>query len=153
MKTLLIIGALYSSAFAVSVIEWTYGGAPFVSQFVNHDARIGFQAHKNGAGTNIDLWPTTGIYPPQDSLAEITLYRTRLNEFSTGFERFNISSMVDGGRNGAYRFGVERGGSGQFRDIVFCFENYTPGESNCPFLITPQGVFVSDDLGVTWRKL
>lgn len=106
--------------------------------------RDNFQTQVSGASTAMALWGSAGTLPTSDSRAEITLHR-----FAGGVpdERINISAMAtaDGA---AYRFGVERDAGAQFRDIIFCFENVTPGASFCPMKITTAGVFIKD--GAAW---
>lgn len=112
--------------------------------------RLGQQSLQDDDSTALDLWPTAGAKATNHSVSELTLHRTRWDE--PGMERFNVSAMVHADQ-AAYRFGVEREAPGQFRDMIFCFEDVTPGVSNCPFKITMAGVYISDDSGQTWRKL
>lgn len=135
----------------VSTIMFNVGGPDVVREWANFDGRFGQQSLVNYGSTALDLWPTGGTKAVDHSTAELTIHRTRWDD-PAGMERFNISAMVhaDGA---AYRFGVERQAPGQFRDMIFCFEDVTPGVSNCPFKITMTGVYISDDSGQTWRKL
>lgn len=57
-------------------------------------------------------------------------------------ERISLSAMVTQSREGAYRIGIERGGTGQYRPLIFCFEATSPGVATCPLKITENGVFV-----------
>lgn len=126
-------------------------GFPTVQQW-DIQGRLNMASPLSSTGTAIDLWTTSGTPPTEDSLAEITLHRNASSvPVDVFMERFNISAMATA-NNGAYRFGVERSGSGQFHDIIFCFENMTPGTAFCPFKITTQGVFVSHD-GINYVQL
>lgn len=149
MKLLtLLLFTLSAHATPTDAIIWGFSGVNRAKEWVSPDGRMSQQNTLNSNSTAIDLWPTTGTLPTLDSLAEITLYRTRWSD--TQMERMNISAMASGGE---YRFGVERANGGSFRNMIFCFENVTPGVAVCNFKITPTGVFVSDDGGTTWRAL
>ena len=86
-------------------------------------------------GTAIDLW-TPPTPETHDSNAELSIHRC--NEWSTGtpncMERLNLSAMAAP----QYRLGIERGGTGQFDPLYFCFENVTPGVAYCPMRMTPS---------------
>lgn len=145
------VSTLAYAAFTTDILTLGFGGVDRARMWVSSNGRIGFQSHISNDSTALDLWPTSGKQPNEHSISEITLQRKLWG--GTGLERFNISAMVDGSKNGAYRFGVERAGTGIHRDMIFCFEDVTPGVAVCPFKITMQGVFVSDDGGTTWEKL
>lgn len=119
-----------------------YLGNGTSKQWATTDGRLSQQNQVEGSSTAIDLWPAPGVHPIIDSLAEITLHRTRWDEPT--MERFNISAMAT--YNGAaYRFGVEASNGGLHRDIIFCFESADNGGPGfCPFRITQNGVFVCD---------
>lgn len=129
------------------VIWWGFSDTPRAKEWVSPDGRVSQQNQLDYQSTAIDLWPTSKMKPTRDSFSEITLYRTVWDD--SKMERMNISAMV----NGAYRFGVERSGQGEFKDMIFCFENVSPGVASCQLKIKPDGVYVTDDQGVTWRKL
>lgn len=134
------------------IITWGFGGVDRAKEWVSPDGRLNNQSLMNNDGSALDLWPTNGTRPTQHDLCEVTLNRYRWD--SPKQERINISAMADGGsHDGAFRIGVERTGSGVFRDILFAFEDVTPGVAVCPFKITPSGAYVSDDGGTSWRKL
>jgi hypothetical protein len=147
----LAISTLAYAAITTDIITLGFGGVDRARLWVSTGGRIGFQSHIASDSTAIDLWPTSGTQPTQHSISEITLQRKLWG--GSGLERFNISAMVDGSKNGAYRFGVEREGTGIHRDIIFCFEDVTPGAAICNFKVTLNGVFVSDDGGTTWRTI
>jgi hypothetical protein len=147
---LLLVSTLAYAAISTDIITLAFGGVDRARLWVSAGGRIGLQSHINNDSTALDLWPTSGTQPTNHSLSEITLQRRPWG--GTGLERFNISAMASPGYfNGAYRFGVEREGDGIHRDIIFCFEDVTPGVAVCNFKITMSGVYVSDGDG--WRKL
>lgn len=134
----------------ISYVTYKSNGATRAQEWSVDDGRVSQQNQVEGNSTAIDLWPAPGVHPTYDSLAEITLHRTRWDE--PGMERFNISAMatLDGA---AYRFGVEASDGGQIRDIVFCFESDgNGGQGICPFRITPHGVYVCE-IDNTCKKL
>ncbi|HCB22450.1 hypothetical protein A3B42_03165 [Candidatus Daviesbacteria bacterium RIFCSPLOWO2_01_FULL_38_10] len=94
--------------------------------------------------TAIDLGPTRGVLPNEHALAEVVLYRTQ--DQKNNFERMNWTA--GSATIPHYRFGVERGGSGQFRDIVFAFEDVTPGKAEIPFIISADSVNGSHYLAI-----
>lgn len=118
------------------------------------EGRTGFQATIEGMSSAVELWPAPGLPPHKDSLGEITLNRFLWpHDGDNKMERLNISAMVDETDNGAYRIGVEASNGGIHRDIIFCFEDAVIGQpSNCPFKITPHGVFVKSVDG-TYKQL
>lgn len=119
--------------------------------WVSPNGRMSQQNLLDNNSSGLDLWPTAGVHPTLDSLSEITLHRTQWDD--PAFEQFSMSAMVDGGEaDGAYRFGVERAGTGRYHPILFCFESYTPIVARCPLKLTEDGVYVSSD-GGPWRKL
>lgn len=149
---LLAVSTLAYAAMTTDILTLGFGGVDRARMWVSTNGRIGFQSHINSDSTALDLWPTTGTKPTHHSIGEITIQRKMWG--GSGLERFNISAMPDPGYfNGAYRFGVEREGSGIHRDIIFCFEDVTPGVAVCPMKVTMGGVYVSDDSGSTWRRL
>ncbi len=156
MKTGLgIILALFVSCFAWStsiqdIIMWGYSGSNYAREWVDSTGRLGVQSLVNLSSSALTLWPTSGTKPTTDSISEVTLYRTLWSDAT--MERFNISAMATA-NGAAYRFGVERGNGGQFRDMIFCFEDFTPGVANCQLKVKSDGVYVTDDMGATWRKL
>ncbi len=86
-----------------------------------------------GGRTAIDLWPVdSDQQAPTGAKAELVIYRTRLKDMPN-FERMNWTAMWDG--EPQYRFGVERGGDGQFRPVLFAFEDITPGQARIPLTI------------------
>ena len=97
--------------------------------------------------TAIDFWPINGKLPALHALTETAWYATRFKDWPT-FERFSISQMGSGKQ---IRFGVERGGTGQFRELIFCFEDVAPGEADCKLLIKRDGVFVRHNS--TWLQI
>lgn len=150
----LLIALLFSTTVHASIntdtIMWGFSGVNRAKEWVSPDGRMGQQNLFNSNSTALDLWPTAGTIPTTDSIAELTVHRTLWSDST--MERFNISAMATA-NGAAYRFGVERANGGSFRDMIFCFEDVTPGVSKCNFKITQTGVFVSDDGGTTWRGL
>lgn len=140
-----VIAAVVTSL--TGIAWWGFSDVTRAKEWVSPDGRMSQQNQLDYQSTAIDLWPTPKTKPNRDSLSEITLYRTLWDE--PKMERMNISAMV----NGAYRFGVERSGTGEFHDMVFCFENVSPGIASCQLKIKQDGVYATDDQGVTWRKL
>lgn len=151
MAGLLAVSTLAYAAMTTDILTLGFGGVDRARMWVSTNGRIGLQTHISNDSTALDLWPTSGTQPTQHSISEITLQRKLWG--GTGLERFNISAMVDGAKDGSYRFGVEREGTGIHRDIIFCFEDVTPGVAVCNFKVTMGGVFVSDDGGSNWRSL
>ena len=74
--------------------------------------RMSLQAPLPNQSTAIDMWPTSGTTPIEHSLAELTLNRYQWD--NPAMERINLSAMVNQTDGGAYRIGVERGGTGQY---------------------------------------
>lgn len=157
-KTIIIIAAglfwfLCGVGFAVTstdIILWGFGGMDRAKEWVSPDGRMNIQNLFNNMSTAVDMRPTAGTLPTTDSISETTWWRTK--DTDTAMERFNISAMAtaDGG---AYRFGVERANGGEFKPMIFCFEDVSPGVAKCYMKIEPMdGVYVSDDGGSTWRK-
>lgn len=154
-KHLLLVAALLVSlcayaAISMDVINWGFGGITRNKEWVSPDGRMSMQ-NQTIESTSIDLWGAP-VLPNNHSISEITLHR---NTFGLNYdERINVSAMAQA-NDSAYRVGVERAGTGSFRDIIFCFEDVSPGVAICPFKITMQGVFVNDDLsgGYYWRPL
>lgn len=121
------------------LINWGFAGVTRAKEWVSPDGRLDLQNQLPNTSTAIDCWPTPTVRPTADSLCEVTLNRYQWD--APGMERMNWSAMVDQTDGGAYRFGVERGGTGQFRPVLFCFENVTPGVSSCPLKIDEYGVY------------
>ena len=131
-------------------VFWGFDDQVRAREWVSPDGRMGIQSQIGDQSTAIDLWPTAGATPREHSLSELTLQRYLWGH--SGMERFNISAMVDQTDGGAYRFGVEKGGTGQYRPIIFCFEAVTVGDpANCPLRIQPDGVYVKTEEG--YKKL
>lgn len=145
---LMAIATAAYAAVGADIINWGFGGIERAREWVSPDGRLSMQ-NRLQESTSLDLWASPT--PPTDhSFSEITLHR---NTYGLSYdERLNVSAMVHA-NGGAYRFGVERSGSGQFRDMIFCFEDVTPGVAYCPFKITPTGAYASGDGGLTWRRL
>lgn len=133
-----------------SIINWGFDGILRAKEWVSPDGRMSSQNQLASKSTALDMWPTSGARPTGDSLAEITLNRYQWD--NTSMERFNMSAMADPINNGAFRFGVERGGTGMYRDVIFCFENTSPGVATCPLKLTTLGVYVLNSDG-TYSKL
>lgn len=122
-------------------IYWGFNGLTRAKEWVSPDGRMSSQATLPNMSTAIELWPTSGTpRPAEHSIGELTINRCMWSD--PCMERINVSAMVDQTDGGAYRIGVERGGTGQFRPILFCFEDVTPGVAACPFKIDHTGVYV-----------
>lgn len=147
------LGLALVCSFAVAgtfldIIYWGFGGMNRAREWVSPDGRMN-QQNLLQESTSIDFWGSPKL-PEDNSISEITLHR---NTYGLGYdERLNISAMVHAD-SAAYRFGVERVGTGQFRDMIFCFENVTPGVASCVLKLTKEGAYTSDNGGATWRKL
>lgn len=160
-KFLLIFGCVFASVVAAATyvdiytgqIFLGYSGISYAKQWVDNSGRVSVSALNNGDSTAIALWPTQGTRPIVDSLSEFTLNRYLWSD--SAMERFNISAMNDNAtNNAAYRFGVERGGSGIYRPMIFCFEAFTPTQAFCPFKIDVNGVFVNSVVGnPVWKQV
>lgn len=142
------IGALVLTL--TGIIYWGYDGVNRTKEWVSPDGRMSLQSQMPNMSTAFDLWPTSSTRPTTDSLAEVTLYRTIWSD--PDMERISLSAMASAD-NAAYRVSVERGGNGVHRDVIFCFEDTSPGLATCPFKVTKNGVFVSHDGGQTWIAL
>lgn len=112
------------------------------------DGSLVLQSVLDRARTALDLRPTKGIPVYRGAKAELVLYRAS-DESTNNFERINFSAMNDD--EASYRIGIERGGSGAFRELWFCFEDVTPGVADCKMKITIDGVFVRS--GQNWVKI
>ncbi len=107
--------------------------------------------------TAVDVWPVDGELPEKDALTEIVLYRTRFQDMGQGnFERMNFTALAGKDEAAQYRFGVERGGTGEFRAVYVAFEDVTPGVAYIPFKIEPpgptQGVYARNRKG-NWKRI
>jgi hypothetical protein len=88
-----------------------------------------------GQRTALDMYPVEGPnQAPGGALTEHVLYRTCASAHPN-FERMNWTAMFHG--DPMYRFGVERGGNGKFRSMVFAFEDVEPGVARIPLEIMP----------------
>ena len=147
---ILVTSTLAYAAVSADIINWGFGGIIRNKEWVAPDGRMSMQ-NQTVESTSIDLWGAPTL-PNNHSISEITLHR---NSYGLGYdERLNVSAMSQANQS-AYRVGVERSGSGSFRDIIFCFEDVTPGVAVCPLKITMQGVLVNRDLagGYSWEQL
>lgn len=143
------VGATFPGGL-VAIVPWGFDNLERVRQWTSPDGRMSIQSQLTDQSTAIDLWPTASTTPKEHSLSELTLQRYPWGH--PAMERFNVSAMVDQTDGGAYRFGVEKGGTGQYRPIIFCFEAVTVGDpANCPLRIQPDGVYVLTD--GTYHKL
>ena len=144
------VGTVGSQTLVGSIIHWTIDGIAQSREWIL-GGRLSLQSLSPGS-TAIDMWPTTQARPTVDSLAELTLQRYQWD--NSAMERFNISAMVDETDGGAYRFGVERSGTGIHRPMLFCFEDlpHGSGQAYCPFKIDTTGAYAlqADN---TYKKL
>lgn len=146
--TMFLVGftALYTP-----LINWGFDSVLRTKEWVSPDGRMSTQSQMPNMSTAYDCWPTASpTKPTSDSLCELTLNRYQWDHAS--MERISVSAMVDQTDGGAYRIGVEKGGTGQYRPIIFCFENTSPGLATCPLKIQPNGVYVLQSNG-TYLKL
>lgn len=160
-KFLLILGCVIASVAAAATyvdiytgqIFLGYSGTTYAKQWVDNSGRVSITAMNNGDSSAIALWPTQGTRPTVDSLGEITLNRYLWSD--SAIERFNISAMNDNAtESAAYRFGVEKGGTGIYRPVIFCFEAYTPTQAFCPLKIDSTGVYVNSVVGqAVWKQV
>lgn len=136
----------------IDIIEWGFQAVFRAKEWVSPDGRMNIQNQLAGKSTSLDLWPTAGTLPTVDSLAELTLHRKLWN--SGADERLNVSAMVDSTDGGAYRIGIERSGTGQFRPLLIAFEDVTPGQALLALKVDLTGVYVHDDnVAGGWRKI
>lgn len=136
----------------IDIIEWGFQAVFRAKEWVSPDGRMNIQNQLSGKSTSLDLWPTAGTLPTVDSLAELTLHRKLWN--SGADERLNVSAMVDSTDGGAYRIGIERSGTGQFRPLLIAFEDVTPGQALLALKVDLTGVYVHDDnVAGGWRKI
>jgi hypothetical protein len=101
-----------------SVQFWGFDGVSRAKEWVSPDGRMSLQAQLSDQSTAIDMWPTSGTTPTAHSLAELTLNRYQWD--NPAMERISLSAMVNQSQGGAYRIGIERGGTGQYRPLIFC---------------------------------
>lgn len=130
-----------ASHLTASVLYWAIDGLTKARAWVSPDGRTGVQSTVEGS-TAVDYWPTLGNRPHVDSLAELTLQRHLWSD--SAMERMNWSAMVDETDGGAFRFGVERAGTGIHRPILFCFEDFPhgSGQAFCPLKLDTTGAHV-----------
>lgn len=151
---LLVCAAAYAYV-NTDIIFLGFNGGTYSRIWNDQSGRTGMQSLVNNGATGFDLWRTSGAAPALDALSEITVHRT--NEWQDGgkMERFSMSAMATPYGNAAYRFGVEAGSGGQYREIIYCFENTggPAGGATCPLRIAIDGVYISRDGGATWVKL
>lgn len=110
--------------------------------------KYGSSNGQNGS-TALDIWPPDATLPDFHAITEIVLYRTRSMDWPN-FERINWTALASP-NNPQFRFGVERGGNGEFRPMWFCFEDITPGVPECKLRIELDGVYVKS--GINWVKI
>lgn len=134
------------------ILNWVIDGIALAKQWISPDGRTCVQITGDGS-TAVDLWPTQSAKPATGSVAELTLHRT--GWWESGMERLNVSAMADSEDGGAYRVGIERGGDGQFRPLLVCFEDYQPGRARKALRIDPDGSVYVYDTGRPdgWRQL
>lgn len=128
-----------------SVQFWGFEGISRAKEWVSPDGRMSLKAQLPNQSAAIDMWPTSGITPTEHSLDELTLNRYQWD--NPAMERISLSAMATPSQGGAYRIGIEREGTGQYRPLIFCFEATSPGVATCPLKITENGVFVKQGAG------
>ena len=147
---LLLCGFTFSGYYiqGISVIGWGYdagdGKGPVLraQQWVGPDGTLNWSSMQPGTGTRMILYPNpTGIMPQVGAISEFTIYG--LTDQAAGhpemnFERFSVTQMDPNER--MLRFSMERGGTGEFRPIEFCYDTYTndPPRAYCPLRIDPD---------------
>ena len=147
--------ALTAVCAATSLIDieyWGYGDRLRSRVWVGPEGRMATQSLLEGQPSAWDIWPTRGAIATVDAVSEVTIHRRRWDDPCV--ERLSTAAMVDGD----YRVSIERGSvcKGEVRAFRVCFDippEDGRGPDNCPLRVTPQGVFVSDDGGMTWRRL
>ena len=124
-----------------SILWWGFDGVTRAKEWVSPDGRMSLQSAMADMSTAIDFWPTASPgKPTEHSIAELTLNRYQWDD--PRIERMSMSAMVDATDGGAFRFSVEKGGTGQHRPILFCFDHATAGgAATCPLKIDPTGVY------------
>lgn len=107
-------------------ISWGSGNTHWGEMNVSPDGSINLQSVLADQRSAIDLRPTLhAVKPVNHALAEFVVYA---RDDAVGWERSNWSEMAHelwGLKH--VRFGIERGGQGRFRPIVFSYEDITPG--------------------------
>ena len=127
----------------VDELQWPKSGNPAITIFNGNaaDGSLVVTGKIAQQRTGIDMWPVDDKLPALHALTESVWYATRFKDWPN-FERFSISQMASAKE---IRFGVERGGAGEFRNMIFCFEDVAPGQADCKLLITRNGVFVRNE--------
>jgi hypothetical protein len=145
-----MVPLLFGFAFAwTSITYWGFDGVTRAKEWVSPDGRMSLQGQLPNIGTAVDYWPTAStLKPTEHSIAEITLNRCLWSDPCV--ERLSLSAMVDQTDGGAYRVSIEKGGTGQHRPLLVCFDNAIPGGAAvCPLKIDPTGVYIWTNGGYT----
>lgn len=131
-------------AFAVTwthTIQWGFDGLVRAKEWVSPDGRMSLQSQMPDMSTAWDCWPTVGIRPIEHSICELTLNRYQWDH--ERLERISLSAMSDQTDDGAYRISIEKGGAGEHRPLIVCFDNATPGGATyCPLKVGMDGVWI-----------
>ena len=80
----------------------------------------------NYVGTQVVFTTTTGTIPTSSFLNETCYYRTQ--DVTTNWERLNWISSIADPANGGWRVGMEKGGTGDFRDLKWAREELSGKE-------------------------
>lgn len=112
--------------FRVDRLKWGSSGVQWGEMNVSPDGSLNLQSVLADQRSAIDLRPTLhAVKPRNHAVAEFVVYSC---DDAQGWERSNWSEMAHGDWALKHvRFGIERGGQGRFRPIVFSYEDITPG--------------------------
>jgi len=148
-----ILGAAATAAGdgLLGIAVWGYDGIARAREWVGPDGRLSQQTVLDGQPSAWDIWPSLGERPTEHAASEITLHRRRWDDPCV--ERLSLAAMA----TTDYRISIERGNecAGPDPGLMVCFDRPVPGGAarGCPLRIDPDGVYVSDDGGATWRRL
>ncbi len=143
--SLLITAFIPATAFAfwensndlIDTMLWGWSATQRVKLFNGPDGSLTMYSLVTGR-TALDLGPSRASIPTADALAEVVLYRTA--DQGTNMERMNWTAGAAAIPH--YRFGVEKSGTGQYRDMVFAFEETSAGTATMPLrMLEPNSTF------------
>ena len=133
---LTLTAALRFSTQSTDLIVWGFGGAERARWWVGPEGSLNLRSSIPQERTAFDLRPA--VMPPrQHAACELVLYNRWRDEDPENWERMNWSAIV--GRGGHYRFGVEHGGTGTARPMVFAFEGAVGLPAHIPLQMVPEG--------------
>lgn len=135
-SVLTLTGALRFSTSYTDQVIWGFSGKERARWWCGPDGSMNIRGSIAQERTAIDLRPAV-IAPKQHASAEMVLYNRWNDKDPANWERMNWSAIV--GSGGHYRFGVEHGGTGIPRPLIFAFEGEIGLPAHIPLQMVPAG--------------